>query len=111
MSQLDSLEAYFKWLRKNNPKLESYCKQLFSKYPWLKPVMPKIGKMSKRHPLSIIRPKTLRTLCALAHKMKSEGIIIEKTDLGILMQLIAKWTGCSRRKALDYAHTLIIVSL
>ena len=90
--------------------LTSYYKQLFTKYPWLKPAIPKPGKMSKRSPLSIIRPKTLRILCALARKMKSEGIIIEKTDLAILMQLITNWTGCSRRKALDYAYTLMIVS-
>lgn len=107
MSHSDTLEAYFKWLQKKQPHLESYYKQLFGKYPWLKPAIPKPRKTKlKHHPLFFIRPKTLRILCFLVDKMSKEGVIVKKTDIAILMQLIMKWIDCSRRTAFDYAFAL-----
>ena len=111
MSSPDTLKAYFKWLHKNQPKLEPYYKQLFSKYSWLKPAMPKTGKISKRHPRDKIRPKSLRTLCFLVDKMSEEGIIVGKLEKAILMQLIMKWIGCTRRTAFDYATALLCISI
>lgn len=111
MSQSDTIEAYLRWLHKKQPHLETYYKQLFSKYPWLKPAISKTRRKNPSHPLNIIRPTTLHILCQLVEKMSKEGIFIGKTDLPILMQLIMRWMPCSKRTALDYAMTLIRLSI